>query len=337
MMTASSEPLVCVLTPVYNGAEYLAEGIESLRAQTYRNYRHIIINNRSTDRTLEIAQEYAAKDPRIEVHTNDTFVGLMENHNIAFRRTPADAKYCKILSADDTLLPTYLERMVAAAEANPSAGFVGCYQFSGTRIRWQGFPYPRTLIDGRELCRKMLHTRDSSFGFGTPTSLLCRADLVRKSNAFYPNNYAHADTSVMYRYLAESDFAFVYEILCVERLDPNSATPRAARMREEYPCTLSDIVEYGDSFLLPDEKARLVADCLKGYHEVIAADLMALKGKEFLDYHRKRLEELGFPLTTTGIVTAGARKLLREAANPQRLISKLIGRQRRPTNPGVSW
>lgn len=321
-MNARDEPPVCVLTPVYNGEEFLEECIQSLRGQTYRNFRHIIVNNCSTDRTLEIAMRLASQDARLEVHTNDTFVSLMENHNTAFRKTPPEAKYCKILSADDVLFPDFLSRMVGTAEQHPSAGFIGCYQLSGTHIRWQGFPYPKTLLDGRELAREMLYSRDPSFGFGTPTSLLYRADLVRRSDSFYPNNFAHADTSVFYRYLFECDYAFVYQVLCMERLRPGSATPRAERMREYLPGTLSDIVEYGHHYLNADEHKQMVKALLRSYHKKLAADMMSLEGREFLAFHRQRLAGLGYPVTTSALVKAGSIKLLNEAANPRQLIAK---------------
>jgi glycosyltransferase involved in cell wall biosynthesis len=55
-MSFSEPPLVSVLTPVHNAAEFLAECIESILKQTYTNYEYIIVNNCSTDRTPEIAR-----------------------------------------------------------------------------------------------------------------------------------------------------------------------------------------------------------------------------------------------------------------------------------------
>jgi glycosyltransferase involved in cell wall biosynthesis len=62
---STNEPLVSVVTPVYNGAEFLEACIESVLAQTYQNHEHIIVNDCSKDRSLEIAQSYACKDSRI--------------------------------------------------------------------------------------------------------------------------------------------------------------------------------------------------------------------------------------------------------------------------------
>src|SRR5690242_19722118 len=99
--TDTAAPLVSVVTPVYNGAQYLRECVESVLDQTYSRWDFTIVNNCSTDRTLEIAQAYAAKDSRIKVHTNDRFMPVMENYNNALRQISADTCYCKVLAADD--------------------------------------------------------------------------------------------------------------------------------------------------------------------------------------------------------------------------------------------
>src|SRR5207245_2327968 len=150
-MPMHEEPLVSVVTPVYNGESFLAVCIESVLMQTFRNFEYILVNNCSTDRSLDIALHYAKRDSRIRVHSNDSFVGVIENHNIAFSLISPAAKYCKVVSADDFLFPECITRMVEVAEANPSVGIVGSYQLSGSYIRWQGFQYPRTVLPGLEL------------------------------------------------------------------------------------------------------------------------------------------------------------------------------------------
>ena len=70
-MSTLTGPLVSVVTPVYNGAEFLVEFIESVLRQTYEDWEYVIVDNRSTDRTLEIAQSFEARDPRIRVVAAD--------------------------------------------------------------------------------------------------------------------------------------------------------------------------------------------------------------------------------------------------------------------------
>ena len=62
-MNTASEPLVSIVTPVYNEAEYLAECIESILAQLYQNWDYTIVDNCSTDGSVEVARRYAAKRP----------------------------------------------------------------------------------------------------------------------------------------------------------------------------------------------------------------------------------------------------------------------------------
>jgi glycosyltransferase involved in cell wall biosynthesis len=117
-------PLVNVVTPVYNGGRYLRQCIESVIAQTHKNWRYTIVNNASTDDTEEIAEYHARLDPRIHVHNNADFLPIIENHNLAFSLIAADSAYCKPLMADDWLYPECLETMLSTALAGPSIGLV---------------------------------------------------------------------------------------------------------------------------------------------------------------------------------------------------------------------
>src|ERR1700690_1846534 len=131
MTAGSGAPLVSVLTPVYNGAEYLVQCIESVLGQTLKDFEYIIVNNCSTDGTLDIARRYAALDSRIKVHDNTEFLEVIANHNLAFSLMSPAAKYCKIVSADDYIFPDCLEKLVAFAEAHPSVGMVSSYELAG--------------------------------------------------------------------------------------------------------------------------------------------------------------------------------------------------------------
>src|ERR1700730_946844 len=88
-----SQPLVSIVTPVYNGAEHLAECIESVLAQTYQNWDYTIVDNCSTDATLKTARRYAEKDPRIRIVRNQEFLPAIPNHNAALRRISPASKY----------------------------------------------------------------------------------------------------------------------------------------------------------------------------------------------------------------------------------------------------
>jgi glycosyltransferase involved in cell wall biosynthesis len=105
--------------PVYNGENYLTEAINSVLAQTFTDFELVICDNGSTDRTEEICRRHAAADPRIRYHRNPRNIGASAN----FRRTfeLATGEYFRWLSHDDMLMPTYLERCVAALDRESDA------------------------------------------------------------------------------------------------------------------------------------------------------------------------------------------------------------------------
>ena len=116
-------PKVTVGIPVYNGAKYIAETIESILIQTFQDFELIISDNASTDATEEICRSYASKDTRIRYYRNDQNIGLSRNFNRIFQL--ATGTYVKLTSADDLCAPEFLERCVSFLDQHPSA--VLCY------------------------------------------------------------------------------------------------------------------------------------------------------------------------------------------------------------------
>jgi glycosyltransferase involved in cell wall biosynthesis len=117
-------PLVSVLMTVYNREAYLVEAIESVIASTYQHWELIVVDDRSKDSSLAIAESYAAKDPRIKVFLNETNLGDYPNRNQA--AAYAQGKYLKYVDADDLIYPYGLEQLVHYMEQFPNAGFGLC-------------------------------------------------------------------------------------------------------------------------------------------------------------------------------------------------------------------
>lgn len=330
-MGVSEWPLVSVVTPVYNGEPYLVECIESVLAQTYSNWEYIIVNNCSKDHTLEIAREYAKRDSRIRVHDNQEFVGVIANHNIAFGLIAAESKYCKVVSADDWILPDCLTEMVGLAEANPTVGIVGSYQLSGGgsnwrnwRVRWAELPYPNTTISGRELCR--LQMMGGPYIFGTPTSTLYRSDLVKRDNAFYPNSTPEADTSACYKCLQQTDFGFVHQVLSYERVHDNTMSKTARDLNAYLPSKIHDLLAYGTSFMTQSEQKTRLNELLEDYYRFLAVGAVNLRDKQFWTYHQDRLREFGHPLSRLKLCKAILVKVLDLVLNPKQTVEILLNR-----------
>jgi len=333
-MKMTTEPFISVITPVYNGEPFLSECIESVLRQTYGNYEYIIVNNCSRDRTLEIATAYANKDNRIRVYSNEQFVGVIENHNGAFRRIAPESKYCKVVSGDDWIFPECIARLVDIAESNPSVGLVGSYQLSGAgkarkawRVKWTELPYPSTVIPGRELCRAYL-LEGPPYAFGTPTSLLYRSSLVRAQNEFYPNLTAEADTSACFKYLMNSDFGFVHQVLSYERVHEETMSAQSRRFHAYMPSTLSDLLEYGPCCLSDVELARRVKVVLHDYYDYLGRAVFHRKNRnrEFWNYHKRRLADLGYPLSGLKLSKAICSSLLDSVLNPKKTAEIIVGK-----------
>jgi glycosyltransferase involved in cell wall biosynthesis len=313
-MDAQTEPLVSVVTPVYNGEEFLRECIESVLAQTYRNWEYTIVNNCSTDRTLEIAQEYAARDRRIRVHSNEHFAHIIQNHNIALRLISPRSRYCKVIFADDWLFPQCLAEMVEIAETYRSVGIVGAYGLEGTEVVWAGLPYPSTFIPGHKICHDTLV--GGPYVFGTPASLLMRSDLIRARESFYNESNLHADHEACYELLRDSDFGFAHQVLTFSRLRPNSNSVAASRLESYILGSVSALVTYGPIYLTHEEYELRLEQRMTQYYHILAKNVLRMREKAFWDYHRDRLANLGQPLNQTRLAKAVLREVLGSFSRP---------------------
>ena len=101
--------MVSVVLPTYNGQKYLCESIDSILAQTMRNWELIIVDDASNDNTGFIAEQYAKKDDRIHVIHNEHNQKLPESLNIGFRQ--AKGEYLTWTSDDNLYEPQALEKM----------------------------------------------------------------------------------------------------------------------------------------------------------------------------------------------------------------------------------
>lgn len=325
----SAQPLVSVVTPVYNGEAYIAECIESILAQTYSNWEYIIVNNRSTDGTLAIAEKYTT-DPRIRVETNSEFLPIIANHNRAFSLISRDSKYCKVVSADDWIFPEALSRMVDLAEANPSIGLIGSYQLSGGgdvwNVRNHGLPYGSTVIGGRDVGRAHLLGPRPLEVFGNPTSTMYRADLVRSTDRFYPNETAEADRSACFAVLRQSDYGFVHEILSYERDQHVRTTTRSRSMNAYALSKLSDLLTYGKLYLSADEQEQRLKELWNEYYVFLGFSVLERREAEFWAFHKRRLNEIGYPLDRLRLGKIIAKMVLRLALNPEFALRKMTGR-----------
>ena len=292
----SSEPFVSVVTPVRNGGKFLAECIESILAQSYTNWDYTIVDNFSSDDSLAIARRYAAAEPRIRVVENPELIPMLENWNLAMRQISPDCKYVKVIHADDTLFPDCIARMVELAERRQNVGMVGSLRLAGDQVQ----PDPKTLrftddvLDGRSVCRDYL--LGGPYIFGSPTSTLIRADLVRAKDPFYNEKNLHADSEICLEILAEHDFGYLQDVLTFTRKHPASVTStiksRVTTAIHQYHV----LQEYGPRCLRREEGELLLRRGTRGYYLRLWKSVFLGGGWSAWRGHVEGLRKLGYSL-----------------------------------------
>jgi hypothetical protein len=174
------------------------------------------------------------------------------------------------------------------------------------------------------MCRQVFLGGDPKFGFGSPTSILYRADLIRGSAAFYPNSSPHADTSACFEQLQHSSYGFVYEVLCYERTHEATQSSKSLEMNRYASAYLNDVIKYGPAYLDQEEMEWKLTKELRSYHQFLAINYLAgFRNKEFWNYHKGRLAELGHPLTRGALLRAAVIVFCKKVINPALAVQKI--------------
>jgi len=159
-------PKISVVMSVYNGEKYIEEAIQSILRQTYQDFEFIIVNDCSTDKTVEIINSF--KDTRIKIIENLENIGLTKSLNKGIKCTKGE--YIARMDADDISLPHRFETQVGFLEKNKDYALIGSsfYQVNeeGKTVFWT-----RVLTEDSEIRRGLKN--QNWFGHGSV--------LIRKS------------------------------------------------------------------------------------------------------------------------------------------------------------
>ncbi|MFD2044483.1 glycosyltransferase family 2 protein [Ornithinibacillus salinisoli] len=109
-MSQQHNPLISVITPAYNAEKFIAKTIESVLDQTYTNWEMVIVDDRSTDNTVQIIQEYQKNDERIKLYILPENSGSAVARNTAMKN--AQGQYIAFLDSDDLWYPEKLEKQL---------------------------------------------------------------------------------------------------------------------------------------------------------------------------------------------------------------------------------
>lgn len=335
-MLENNQPLVSVVTPVYNGGEYLVECIESVLKQTYSNWEYTIVNNCSTDNTLEIASYYASKDSRIRVVNNDVFLNQVQNLNNSLRQISKDSIYVKMVLADDWIFPNCIQEMVGVAESDPEIGLVSSYRLVHDKVKSDGLPYSRNIYAGREIGRWYIINQKNYFG--SETSLLFRADLIRASDPFFKEDEYHTDTSACLKILTNGKFGFVHQVLSYTRRSnvERSATSFSLKYDTYSLSHLEFLIKYGRHFLTENEYRAEQKKHIYLHYRILIKIAFSLRGTKVLKYHLQEIKKIGIPHSLPGMLKAMVMETFALFGNLDMMISSVSAKLKNSGTPDTA-
>jgi len=213
------EGFVSIGVPVYNGEEFLKEALLSIQNQTYKNWECNIVNNCSTDRTREIAEEFVQKDNRFKLHNYTEYMPVVQNWNRIANHISEDAEYFKVVQADDLIDQDYLKEMIKVMVQYPTIGMTSSYRIDGKKIMCDGLDILEgNFYKGKDLLLR--HLKEEVDISGSITTLLFSAKYLRQIPDFpkiFNEKDLHCDTLLAYHFMNISDVGFIFKVLSFTR------------------------------------------------------------------------------------------------------------------------
>lgn len=201
-------PLVSIVMPVRNAEAYIVESLKSILRQTYSNLEILVINDGSSDRSLDLIRQ--ANDPRIVVMGGKEELGITVRLNQGI--SSSNGKYIARMDADDICALDRIERQVMHMEANPAIAVLGTgAAYVDARNRVVGGPRP-SPIDDESIKWRMITSRCL-----VHPSVMLRSDVIKPHG--YSEDYRYAQDLELWLRLAAAGhrFANLPEILLLQR------------------------------------------------------------------------------------------------------------------------
>lgn len=216
-------PKISVCLPTYNYGRFIAQAIESILCQSFRDFEFLIIDDCSKDTTDEIICNYVERDSRIRYVRNVTNLGMVENWNFCLRM--AKGEYIKFIFGDDFLVSEYaLEKMLNILESDKSISLVGSSRMIVNDMSlktdvWKSFN-KNVIINGCDIIQSCLSTQKNLIG--EPSAVMFRADQSKRG---FDIRYKQlVDLEMWFHLLEQGRYAFLLEALCAFRVHNKQQT-----------------------------------------------------------------------------------------------------------------
>ncbi|WP_232466242.1 glycosyltransferase family 2 protein [Diaminobutyricimonas sp. LJ205] len=221
-------PKASIVIPAYNNAEYIAETLDSVLAQTYEDFEVIVADHSSTDGTMSVIERYR-EDPRITILTTEAGGGAPRNWNRVSQA--ATGTYLKLVCGDDIVHPDILRLQIEALEANPDAVLVASARSivdanGDPVIKRRGLQGVEGTMSGAEAVRATV--RSGTNIFGEPGCVTMRRDSL-ESVGWWDSRFPYLiDEATYVRVLLTGTFVAIPEVLAGFRVSDSQWSVRLA-------------------------------------------------------------------------------------------------------------
>lgn len=219
-------PLVTALVPTYNGADFIMRTLDSLAAQTWPHLEILIGDDRSTDDTLEIVREFAARHPNTRVLERESNLGWLRNSNDLMANARGELMFFAF--HDDVVAPSYVEELAGALAANERAVLA----FSDMEVHEIDGTVELQVFDGLDgvgtaLARGAVMVRRPGYWW-VPNRGLFRASAFAAVGGIHPNDLGEysADWTWLLGLSLVGDFVRVPRVLCTKYYMKGSLSKR---------------------------------------------------------------------------------------------------------------
>jgi glycosyltransferase involved in cell wall biosynthesis len=256
----TTAPRLTIGLPVYNGENYLAESLDALLGQSYKDFELIISDNASTDGTADIGHRYVREDSRVRYIRQPVNVGLAPNHNVVVEQ--ARGELFKWASNDDLYARDLVERCIDALDEYPDVVLVHCWtaRVDGSGAVTKAYEYPLNTASPRapERFRSVLFDSGGDDDYGVIRTEVLRRTAMKES-------YHHADHTIIAELALHGRFFQVPEWLYFRREHPGQAEQACGTMRSR--CANMD----------PRRASRLRNPAVRLYGEYVWAYIRAIR------------------------------------------------------------
>lgn len=216
-------PRVSVCIPVYNGEPHVAQAVSSVLQSTYEDFELVVVDQQSTDRTVELVS--AHDDERIRLVHNTETKGVVANWNRAIEECRGEL--IKMVCADDAIVPTALAKQVEALDANPSAVMAASRrsvidETGKVLMEGRGLGGMKGLVRGDDAISRCIRTGTNAFG--EPPAVMVRGDVWKRTLPWSGKFPFLVDLEMWFRILRHGDLVALPESLALFRVHGGSAS-----------------------------------------------------------------------------------------------------------------